>query len=175
MINLFRRFREKIKGKKIKNNEKAHIIISDKTNDNNIVHEKKDDEKDRKKSIINVKKDDEDPKEIVMVNSVRDDKKYIKKDDTDDDDVLKIGGEFLHNFKMHKRFQTNHDREVIIVINKKGPYEKYILKIKENINMNEREIYDILVYETHPNVQQVIMMYESNGKYCFLYEYTQGY
>ncbi len=89
-------------------------------------------------------------------------------------DIIDASNEFLHGFRIHKKFQASCNKKVMIVKNSKDPDEKYILKIKEKLNPDEYNTYKILSNRDHPNIQKVIMMWIAGNKYCSLYEYVKG-
>lgn len=86
---------------------------------------------------------------------------------------ITIGKEYLDGYKIIQRLRCSNGKSAYIVQNKKS--DKYILKIKNDLSQYEEIVYNILVNERHPNIQQVIMMYTSQDKYCFIYEYIEGY
>lgn len=88
-------------------------------------------------------------------------------------DEITIGYEYLHGYKIVKKLHCSNNKQAYIVENKKA--QRYILKIKDELSKYEYDIYNILTKATHPNIQQVIILYKSLGKYCFIYEYIEGY
>jgi len=88
---------------------------------------------------------------------------------------ITIGNEFLHGFRIIHKLPCSNNKLAYIVQNQKNVKEKYILKIKNELTKYEAQVYSRLINNTHPNVQQVIMFYLSQNKYCYIYEYIDGY
>lgn len=52
--------------------------------------------------------------------------------------------------------------------------KKYILKIKEDINYFEEDIYKILLHKNHKNVMRFVSFSQETDYYYFIYEFIEG-
>jgi len=118
-------------------------------------------------------------KKKIINKQIIEDKIENKEDKEDKQEIIgeeiTIGKEFLHGFRIIHKLPCSNNKLVYIVQNQKKLEEKYVLKIKNELTKYEAQVYSRLVNKTHPNVQHVIMFYKSQDKYCFIYEYIDGY